>query len=76
MVLYLVFPYSVDGAGFVDIRSMLPAILLPFAATATGPMPSQRAWLLVPFTMAIAHAGLVLAEGRHIDRDLRRIGGY
>ena len=52
VALYLVFPYSVDGAGFVDIRWMLPAILLPFAATASGAVPQQRAWLAVPFTMA------------------------
>ncbi len=70
VVLYLVFPYSVDGAGFVDIRWMLPAILLPFAATASGPVPAQRVWLAVPFTMALLHAGLVLVQGRQIDRDL------
>jgi Alginate lyase len=70
VVLYLVFPYSVDGAGFVDIRWMLPAILMPFAATAAGSVPVQRVWLVVPFTMAIAHAGLVLVEGKHLDRNL------
>jgi hypothetical protein len=70
LVLYVVFPYSVDGAGFVDIRWILPAILLPFSATATGPIPAQRAWLLVPFTMAIVHAGLILSEGKQLDRNL------
>ena len=70
VVLYLIFPYGVDGAGFVDIRWLLPAVLLPVAATATGPVPSQRAWLAIPFTMAVAHAGVVLHQARAFDRDL------
>jgi hypothetical protein len=69
--LFLVFPYRVDGAGFVDMRWLLPALVLPFCATATGPVPPQRAWLAVPCVATLLHLGLVRHETQQLDADLR-----
>ncbi len=69
--LFLVFPYRVDGAGFVDMRWLLPALVLPFCATASGPVPSQRAWLAVPCVATLLHLGVVRHETQQLDADLR-----
>ncbi len=71
VLLFLVFPYGLDGAGFVDMRWLLPALVLPFCATATGPVPSQRAWLAVPFVATVLHLGIVRYETQQLDADLR-----
>ncbi|GEM_PF-559698 len=71
VVLFLVFPYRVDGAGFVDMRWLLPAMLLPFCATARAPVPAQQPWLVIPLAGALGHAALVRYEMTGIDRELR-----
>jgi hypothetical protein len=70
VVLFLVFPYRVDGAGFVDMRWLLPAILLPFCAVAVGPVAPQRALLAIPFVAALIHAGVVRHATVRIDSEL------
>jgi hypothetical protein len=70
VALFLVFPYRVDGAGFVDMRWLLPAILLPFCATATGPVPRQRALLAIPFLAVLAHAAVVHRAATRFDAEL------
>jgi alginate lyase len=70
LLLFLVFPYRVDGAGYVDMRWLLPAVLLPFCATAAGPIPPQRRLLAIPFMAALAHAAIVHHEAKGIDSAL------
>jgi hypothetical protein len=70
LLLFVVFPYQLDGAGFVDLRWLLPAILLPFCATATGPVAPQRALLAVPFAAVLAHAAFMQRAATAIDGEL------
>ncbi len=74
VVLFLVFPYRLDGAGFVDMRWLLPAILLPFCAVAAGPVRPQRVWLAIPFAACLVHAAVIRRAGGRIDSDSRCIG--
>jgi hypothetical protein len=70
VVLFLIFPYRLDGAGFVDMRWLLPAILLPFCAVAAGPVRPQRVWLVIPFAACLVHAAVIRRAGGRIDSDL------
>lgn len=71
VLLFLVFPYRLDGAGFVDMRWLLPAMVLPFCATARSPVPAQRAWLAVPCVAIALHLALVHRYTRQLDGALR-----
>jgi hypothetical protein len=71
LVLFLVFPYRVGGAGFVDMRWLLPAIILPFCAAAPGPVPAQRRWLAIPCVATALHLGIVHRETAALDPALR-----
>jgi hypothetical protein len=68
--LFLVFPYRLDGAGYVDMRWLLPALVLPFCATAMGRVPVQRAWLAIPCVATLLHLGVVRHETRQLDSQL------
>ena len=70
VVLFLIFPYRVDGAGFVDMRWLLPAILLPFCAVAVGPVVPQRALLAIPFVATLVHAAVIQRASARIDSEL------
>ena len=70
VVLFLIFPYRVDGAGFVDMRWLLPAILLPFCAVAVGPVVPQRALLAIPFMATLVHAAVIRQASARIDSEL------
>jgi len=70
LLLFVVFPYQIDGAGFVDMRWLLPAILLPFCATAAGPVAPQRILLVIPFTAVLVHAAFVQHAATVIDGEL------
>jgi hypothetical protein len=71
LILFLVFPYRVDGAGFVDMRWLLPALVLPFCAAASGPVPAQRSWLALPCLATLLHVGVVRHESMRLDPQLR-----
>lgn len=70
VAIFMVFPYAIDGAGYVDMRWLLPAILLPFCATAARPVPSQRTALAVPFFATIAHMAILRGQAAQIDAQL------
>lgn len=69
LVVYLVSPRSIIGAGDVDVRWLPPAFLLPFCApTATRPPSATLLRLLL--AACLAHALTVLMWARRIDPDL------
>lgn len=68
--LFFIFPYRLDGAGYVDMRWLLPALVLPFCATAITPAPTQRSWLAIPFVATLLHLGVVHHETRKLDAQL------
>jgi len=52
------------------MRWLLPAILLPFCATAAGPVAPQRILLVIPFTAVLVHAAFVQHAATVIDGEL------
>jgi hypothetical protein len=69
LLLYLISPRSIIGAGDVDVRWLPPAFLLPFCApTATRPPGARLLGLLL--AVCLAHALTVLVWARRIDPDL------
>jgi len=69
LLVYLVSPRSVIGAGDVDVRWLPPAFLLPFCAPTTS-RPPGRALLRVLLAACLAHVLIVLSWARRIDPDL------
>jgi hypothetical protein len=69
ILVYLVSPRSVIGAGDVDVRWLPPAFLLPFCAPTTSRRPAA-ALLRVLCAVCLAHALIVLMWARRIDPDL------
>jgi hypothetical protein len=69
LLVYLVCPRSVIGAGDVDVRWLPPAFLLPFCAP-TASRPPGAALLRVLLAACFAHALTVLMWARRIDPDL------
>jgi hypothetical protein len=69
LVVYLISPRSIIGAGDVDVRWLPTAFLLPFCAPSTGRPPSAGL-LRVLLAVCLAHAVVVLMWARRIDPDL------
>lgn len=69
LLVYLVSPRSVIGAGDVDVRWLPPAFLIPFCAPTTS-RPPGAALLRVLLAACLAHALTVLIWARRIDPDL------
>jgi hypothetical protein len=69
-LLYLITPERIGGASHLDVRWLIPGLLL-VGITETGtPGRRERAATNVLFACCLLHAGLVLHFGRRIDRDL------
>jgi hypothetical protein len=69
LVVYLVSPRSIIGAGDVDVRWLPPAFLLPFCAPTTARPPGPMLLRLL-LAACLAHALTVLLWARRIDPDL------
>jgi hypothetical protein len=69
LLVYLVSPRSIIGAGDVDVRWLPPAFLLPFCAPTATRRPGATLLRLL-FAACIAHAVTVLLWARRIDPDL------
>jgi len=69
VVLFLIFPRDVGGAGGTDIRWLVPAYLLPLCLS-SGSGPARRALLVIPFLACLAHAAVISSYTRAIDRRL------
>ena len=69
LLVYLVSPRSIIGAGDVDVRWLPTAFLLPFCAPTSARAPSGTV-LRVLLAACLAHALTVLIWARRIDPDL------
>jgi hypothetical protein len=69
VLVYLVSPRSVIGAGDVDVRWLPPAFLLPFCAPTTTRPPGATLLRLL-LAVCLAHALTVSMWARRIDPDL------
>jgi hypothetical protein len=62
-VIFLIFPKNVGSAGAVDVRWLLPALLLPFCASSgpevTRPVVSQTHALLIALGACVASGALI-----------------
>lgn len=71
-VLFLIFPKNVGSAGGVDIRWLLPALLLPFCASSshevTRPAASQNRALLIALGACVASGALIGWQAHTRDR--------
>jgi hypothetical protein len=69
-LLYLITPERIGGASHLDVRWLIPALLM-VGITETGtPGRRERAATNVLVACCLLHAGLILYFGRRIDRDL------
>ena len=75
LVLFLIFPKDVGGAGGTDVRWLMPAYLLPFCVPGGGMSSRGRALLAVPFAACLIHAGVIGAHTREMDRRLDDFDG-
>jgi len=69
VVLFLLFPNDIGGAGGTDVRWLIPAYLLPFCVTGTGTRP-RRTPLGIALAACLLHAGVVWSYVRTMDRQL------
>lgn len=72
VVLYLVFPHAIPGAGGVDVRWLAPCYLLLFCGRQQSPEREPRLALLIPFVACVLHSAAIGWTARHIDHDLDR----
>ena len=68
-IAYLVFPATFMGAEDVDVRFLLPGLLLIFCCPARE-SPPRRVFLLVPFLGCLVHAAVIGHRAVVIDREL------
>jgi hypothetical protein len=70
LALYFGFPVAVGGTYDLDVRFLLPALLLPFCAEgAAGEAPGRKWWLL-PWAACLLNFAFVIGPVRSIDREL------
>jgi len=70
LVLYLLFPKAIPGAGAVDVRWLTAGYLLLFCARQRGPEKEPRMVLLIPFAACVLHTTVIGWTARAIDKDL------
>jgi hypothetical protein len=70
LALYFAFPVAVGGIWDLDVRFLLPALLLPFCAEGEPEEAAGRPWWLLPWAACLANLMLVAGPVRAIDREL------
>ena len=70
LALYFLFPRTILPARDIDLRWLLPAYLLPFAATGAARARDQRPALVALLVACLLHAGVVRWVARDVDRQL------
>jgi hypothetical protein len=70
LALYFAFPVAVGGTCDLDVRFLLPALLLPFCAEGAPDEAPGRRWWLLPWAVCLANFLLVAGPVRAIDGEL------
>ncbi len=70
LALYFAFPVAVGGTCDLDLRFLLPALLLPFCAEGAPDEAPGRRWWLLPWAACLANFALVAGPVREIDGEL------
>jgi hypothetical protein len=70
LALYFAFPVAVGGTCDLDLRFLLPALLLPFCAEGAADEAPGRRWWLLPWAACLANFVLVAGPVRAIDGEL------
>lgn len=70
LTLYFLFPRTILPARDIDLRWLLPAYLVPFAATGAARAREQRPALVALLAACLLHAGVVRWVARDVDRQL------
>ncbi len=70
ILLFLITPESVGGASHLDVRWLLPLMLLVFVAAPGSATAPRRAIGVVLCAACLVHAAIILVIGRRIDLEL------
>jgi hypothetical protein len=69
-LLYLIFPANIPGAGYLDMRWLLPAFLLPFLIAGREGRPANTGVLLTLLAASVLNSLILARSMRSIDGEL------